>query len=262
MDESTSSIRNAANAIDEARRDRRQIPRISESWDIRTEADAYRVARVNVDRALANGRKIIGRKIGLTSHAVQRQLGVSQPDYGVLFDSMEMLDGASIDMNTLVQPKAEAEVALVAGRDLDFESLSWGRFLSGIEYALPAIEIVDSVIENWRITLADTIADNASCGCYVLGIEPRKISDISLVHCGMTFTKNEELAATGTGAACLDSPLLSALWLARRMAEIGDPIRAGEVILTGALGPMVPLATGDRIEVSIGGLGTVRCSAS
>jgi 2-keto-4-pentenoate hydratase len=175
---------------------------------------------------------------------------------------MELLDGATIDMSQLVQPKAEAEVALIAGRDMDHEALSWGRFVSSIEYALPAIEIVDSAIENWRITLADTVADNASCGSYVLGLEPRRVADLSLIHSGMTFSKNGTLVATGTGAACLDSPLLSAYWLARRMAANGDPIRAGEVILTGALGPMIVLQPQDRIEVEIGGLGRVTCSAS
>jgi 2-keto-4-pentenoate hydratase len=145
---------------------------------------------------------------------------------------------------------------------MDHEALAWGQFLSGIEYALPAIEIVDSVIENWSITLEDTIADNASCGSYVLGLEPKRITDFSLIHCGMAFSKNESLVATGTGAACLDSPLLSAYWLARRMVANGDPIRAGEVILTGALGPMIVLEAGDRVEVTIGGLGSVRCRAA
>jgi 2-keto-4-pentenoate hydratase len=256
------SIQKAADALYEARRDKRQIARISDTFDIHTENDAYSVARINVARALESGQRIVGRKIGLTSRAVQQQLGVEQPDYGVLFDTMELLDGATIDMSQLVQPKAEAEVALIAGRDMDHEALSWGRFVSSIEYALPAIEIVDSAIENWRITLADTVADNASCGSYVLGLEPRRVADLSLIHSGMTFSKNGTLVATGTGAACLDSPLLSAYWLARRMAANGDPIRAGEVILTGALGPMIVLQPQDRIEVEIGGLGRVTCSAS
>lgn len=256
------SIQKAADALYEARRDQRQIARISDTFDIHTENDAYSVARINVARALESGQRIVGRKIGLTSRAVQQQLGVEQPDYGVLFDTMELLDGATIDMSQLVQPKAEAEIALIAGRDMDHEALSWGRFVSSIEYALPAIEIVDSVIENWRITLADTVADNASCGSYVLGLEPRRVTDLSLIHSGMTLSKNGTLVATGTGAACLDSPLLSAYWLARRMAANGDPIRAGEVILTGALGPMIVLQPQDRIEVEIGGLGRVTCSAS
>jgi 2-keto-4-pentenoate hydratase len=261
MGERPEAISQAASALHDARRDRRQIPRISDSFDIRSEADAYSVARINIQRRVEAGHRIVGRKIGLTSRVVQKQLGVDQPDYGFLFDTMEALDGATIDMASLVQPKAEAEIALVAGRDMDHEALAWGQFLSGIEYALPAIEIVDSVIENWSITLADTIADNASCGSYVLGLEPRRITDFSLIHCGMVFSKNESLVATGTGAACLNSPLLSAYWLARRMAANGEPIRAGEVILTGALGPMIVLEAGDRVEVTIGGLGSVRCRA-
>ncbi|MFM0265096.1 2-keto-4-pentenoate hydratase [Paraburkholderia sediminicola] len=262
MSEHLENIAGAASALFEARRERRAIARISESFGIRSEAGAYAVARTNVQRRIEAGDPIVGRKIGLTSKAVQKQLGVDQPDYGVLFRSMEALDGASIEMNSLVQPKAEAEIALVTGRDLTSAALSWGQFLRGIKFALPAIEIVDSVIENWSITLADTIADNASCGAYVLGLEPKQISEFSLTHCGMTCTKNGVLVASGAGAACLESPLLAAYWLARRMAECGDPIRAGEVILTGALGPMVVLEAGDAIEVTIGGLGSVRCRAT
>jgi 2-keto-4-pentenoate hydratase len=254
-------VREAATALYEARRERRQIARISETFGIHTEQEAYAVAGINIQRRMQEGARIVGRKIGLTSKAVQKQLGVDQPDYGILLDTMELLSGATIDMASLVQPKAEAEIALVADRDMDQEGLSWGQFLTSIAYALPAIEIVDSVIENWSITLADTIADNASCGSYVLGLEPRKITDVSLIHSGMALSRNGAVAATGSGAACLDSPLLSAYWLARKMIAGGSPIRAGEVILTGALGPMIALAAGDRIEVEIGGVGSVRCEA-
>lgn len=255
------AVSEAATALYEARRERRQIARISETFGIQFETEAYEVASMNIQRRMQEGAKIVGRKIGLTSKAVQKQLGVDQPDYGILLDTMELLSGATIDMASLVQPKAEAEIALVADRDIDREGLSWGQFLTSIAYALPAIEIVDSVIENWSITLADTIADNASCGSYVLGLEPRKITDVSLIHSGMALLRNGAVAATGSGAACLDSPLLSAYWLARKMIAGGNPIRAGEVVLTGALGPMIPLGGGDRIEVEIGCIGSVRCQA-
>ncbi|WP_213769166.1 fumarylacetoacetate hydrolase family protein [Caballeronia sp. dw_19] len=255
------AVSEAATALYEARRERRQIARISETFGIHIETEAYEVASMNIQRRMQEGAKIVGRKIGLTSKAVQKQLGVDQPDYGILLDTMELLSGATIDMASLVQPKAEAEIALVADRDIDREGLSWGQFLTSIAYALPAIEIVDSVIENWSITLADTIADNASCGSYVLGLEPRKITDVSLIHSGMALLRNGAVAATGSGAACLDSPLLSAYWLACKMIAGGNPIRAGEVVLTGALGPMIPLGGGDRIEVEIGGVGSVRCQA-
>jgi len=248
----------AAAALYEARRDRMPITRVSQRFDIATQEDAYEVAQINTRRALDGGDKITGRKIGLTSKAVQKQLGVAQPDYGVLFASMERLDNAELDASRLLQPKAEAEIALVVGRDINDESLSWSRFLLSIEYALPAIEIVDSAIENWDITLADTIADNASCGLYVLGTEPKQITSFSLIDCGMSFTKNNAIVATGSGAACLDSPLLSAYWLAKIMARNRMPISAGEVILTGALGPMVVLEKGDNIDVTISGLGRVR----
>jgi 2-keto-4-pentenoate hydratase len=252
----------AATALFEARRDKAPIPRISQRFDIASPEDAYAVAQINTRRALDAGNRITGRKIGLTSKAVQKQLGVGQPDYGVLFESMERLDNAELDASSLLQPKAEAEIALVVGRDISDEALSWGRFLLSIEYALPAIEIVDSAIENWDITLADTIADNASCGLYVLGTEPKRITSFSMIDCGMSFTKNNAIVATGSGAACLDSPLLSGYWLAKVMAKNRMPINAGEVILTGALGPMVVLEKGDHIDVTIGGLGRVRCRST
>ncbi|TCW78771.1 2-keto-4-pentenoate hydratase [Burkholderia sp. SRS-46] len=254
------NIQAAADALWQARTTRQPVARISETFDIRTTGQAYAVAEANVARAVANGATICGKKIGLTSKAVQQQLGVDQPDYGVLFADMEFLSGATIPFDRLVQPKAEGEIAFVVGRDLDEPKLSWGRFLIGLDYALPAIEIVDSVIDNWKITLVDTIADNASCGVYVLGLEPRRIGDLPLAGCGMDFRKNGETAAIGAGVACLGHPLRAAYWLARKMADVGEPLRAGDVVMSGALGPMVPVTRGDSIEVDISGLGRVSSS--
>lgn len=256
-----SSIENAARALRQARALREPIARISETHGIATAGQAYAVARRNTEHALQQGRRPSGKKIGLTSAAVQQQLGVDQPDYGVLFADMELLDGATVDMGTLIQPKAEGEIALVVGRDLDAEQLSWGRFLRGLEYALPAIEIVDSAIADWRITLVDTVADNASCGLYVLGLEPRRIGDLALAGCGMDFRRNGSTASVGSGAACLGNPLRAAYWLARTMQGLGDPLREGDVILSGALGPMFALAAGDALHLEIAGLGSVRCQA-
>jgi 2-keto-4-pentenoate hydratase len=159
----------------------------------------------------------------------------------------------------LIQPKAEAEIAFVFGRDLDNDVITWGRFLQGIEYALPAIEVVDSVIKDWKITLVDTIADNASCGLYVLGDTPRRISDVNLVECQMRCTVNGSVASEGSGAACLGNPLYAAWWLAKTLAVRRQPLRAGDVVLSGALGPMVPVFPGTRVDIDIGGLGSVSC---
>ncbi|SDJ16147.1 2-keto-4-pentenoate hydratase [Paraburkholderia steynii] len=256
------NIQAAADALWQARATRQTIARVSETFDIQTVEGAYAVAEANVARAVAAGAKICGKKIGLTSKAVQQQLGVSQPDYGVLYADMEYVSGAELPAGRLIQPKAEGEIAFVVGRDLDEAELSWGRFLIGLEYALPAIEIVDSAITDWKITLVDTVADNASCGLYVLGLEPRRIGDLVLAGCGMDFRKNSETASVGAGVACLGNPLSATYWLAKKMAELGQPLRAGDVVMSGALGPMVPVTQGDRIEVDISGLGRVTCSMS
>ncbi|MCP3725897.1 fumarylacetoacetate hydrolase family protein [Paraburkholderia sp. CNPSo 3272] len=252
-------IQNAAAALREARQTRTTIPRISEIYGIEGVDAAYAVAEVNTRDAVARGRHIVGKKIGLTSKAVQQQLGVDQPDFGVLFDDMEYLTGDGLPGNRLIQPKAEAEIAFVFGRDLDDEVVTWGRFLQGIEYALPAIEVVDSVITDWRITLVDTIADNASCGLYVLGDTPRRITEVDLVGSQMECRLNGSVVSTGSGAACLGNPLYAAWWLAKTLAARGQPLRSGDVVLSGALGPMVAVSGGAQIDVEIGGLGAVSC---
>ena len=195
----------------------------------------------------------------MTSLAVQRQLGVDQPDFGVLFDDMEYLDGDDVPMDRLLQPKIEAEVAFVVGRDLDDHAPSYSRVVSSLAYALPALEIVDSAIADWRITLEDTVADNASCGAYVLGHQPVSLGRLSLGGFGMTMTKHGDVVSTGVGAACLGHPLRAVYWLARTMARHGQGLREGDVILSGALGPMVAVASGDAIHAQIGALGSVHC---
>ena len=151
------------------------------------------------------------------------------------------------------------QVRFVVGSDLAGETPSWGEFLASIAYALPAIEIVDSAITDWKISLVDTVADNASCGLYVLGDQPVMLGALSLGEIGMQMSKNGRVVSVGTGAACLGHPLRAAFWLARTMAERGQGLRAGEVILSGALGPMVPVMAGDFVHAQIGALGTVSC---
>lgn len=250
----------AAQAIREARAQRRTIARVSETHGIAGLAQAYQVAEINTKARLAEpGRRIVGLKVGLTSKSVQQQLGVDQPDFGVLFDDMEHLDGDTIPMARLIQPKVEAEVALVVGADLAGETLSWSEFLRGLAYALPALEIVDSVIQDWKITLVDTVADNASSALYVLGNQPVDVGRLDLGVLGMQMDINGQTASVGTGAACLGHPLRAAYWLARTMAERGQSLKAGQVILSGALGPMVPLQAGDAVHAAMGALGSVSC---
>lgn len=219
--------------------------------------DAYKVQELNTARMIASGRRLVGRKIGLTSRAVQQQLGVLQPDYGMLFDDMAIAAGRDIPWMRVLQPKVEAEIALVLRDDLDSESLISCDVLSAVDYALPAIEVVGSRIENWDIGIVDTIADNASSGVFILGDEPRKLDSFDIRLCGMVMERRGEPVSEGAGIACLGSPISSALWLAKTMARVGHPLRRGDVVLTGALGPMVSVGPGDVVTARINQLGTV-----
>ncbi len=255
-------IEKAAHALFEARKNRTTIAPISETYAISSIEDAYAIASINAELHIANGHSVSGKKVGLTSESVQQQLGVNQPDFGILFSDMEYLNGAGIPANHLVQPKAEAEIAFVMRRDITAKTLSYANFIDAIDYCLPAIEIVDSVITDWNIKLADTIADNASCGLYVLGDQPIAIGSVSLADVEMTLSQNGETVSTGIGKACLGHPLRAAYWLAQIMIKQNTPLKAGEVILSGALGPMVSITAGDTLSVSLSGLGQVSCHLS
>ncbi|MGA0565182.1 fumarylacetoacetate hydrolase family protein [Ancylobacter sp. VNQ12] len=223
---------------------------------------AYQVQEFNTKRAMEAGRRLVGRKIGLTSLAVQKQLGVDQPDYGMLFADMFRSDGEEISLKDVMQPKVEAEIAFVLERDIGSDQPTFADLFLAIAYAVPAVEVVGSRIANWDIKISDTIADNASSGLYVLGSMPRRLDagGFDLRNCDMTMEKAGLKVSTGTGAACLGSPLNAALWLARIMARTGRPLRAGDTVLSGALGPMVPVTPGDVFDVCINGIGSVRAS--
>lgn len=218
---------------------------------------AYAVQRHNIDRAQAEGGRLIGRKIGLTSPAVQQQLGVDQPDYGALFDHLTTRSGEPVPVGGLLQPRAEAEVVLILGADLDVEDPTVEQVVAATDHLLAAVEVVDSRVAGWDITLVDTVADNASCGRLVLGTEAVAPDALDLVALEMVMTLNGEERSSGTGAACLGSPWIAARWLASTMARLGTPLRAGDVVLTGALGPMAPVVAGDEVVARLPGLGTV-----
>ncbi|GAA2210252.1 2-keto-4-pentenoate hydratase [Nonomuraea monospora] len=219
---------------------------------------AYAVQSLLTERWLSEGRRLTGRKIGLTSKAVQRQLGVGSPDFGALFADMAVPDGEEIPAGLVLQPRAEAEVALVLDRDLPHERHTVADVIGATAFALPAVEVVGSRIRDWDITLADTVADNASAGVYVLGTRPVSLRDVDLRLAGMVVERRGEQVSTGVGTACLGHPLHAAVWLADTLAALGRPLRAGDTVLTGALGPVVPVRPGDVLEARIDGLGDVR----
>jgi 2-keto-4-pentenoate hydratase len=215
-----------------------------------------------VQARIAGGASVVGRKIGATSKAVQDQLGVDQPDFGYLLSDMDVSYGASgdpISMRTLVQPRVEAEVAFRLGDDLDLpeDEITAQRVRAAVDVALPALEIVDSRIADWAITFTDTVADNASSGLFVVGNDAKPLTEIEPVDVEMSLSINGEVRSSGNGAACLGDPLEALRWLAVQAARFGDPLRAGHLILSGALGPFVPFAPGDRVKASISGFDTL-----
>ncbi|GIH09286.1 2-keto-4-pentenoate hydratase [Rhizocola hellebori] len=223
---------------------------------------AYAVQKEMTEHWLAQGRRLVGAKIGLTNPAVQGVFGVYQPDFGVLFADMAVPDGDTVDLARLIQPKVEAEIAFVLGEDLPNKESTSVDVMSAVDYLLPAIEIVDSRITDWDISIVDTVADNASSGLYVLGTSPVALKEVDLRLCGMVLEHAGEPVSVGAGAACLGNPLNAVTWLARTLARMGSPLRAGDVVLSGALGPMVTVTPGAVYEARIAGLGSVRVGFS
>lgn len=219
-------------------------------------AEAYLVQQRMVTKRLQAGERVVGKKIGVTSAAVMNTLGVYQPDFGYMLDGMLVAPGESIAMSTLIQPKAEGEIAFILKRGLMGPGVSNADVLAATECVMPCFEVVDSRISDWKIKIQDTVADNASCGVFVLGdnaVNPRRVD---LSTCGMVLEKNGAIVATGAGAAALGSPVNAVAWLANTMGRLGIPLEAGEVILSGALAAMFPANVGDSFRVSIGGIGS------
>ena len=208
---------------------------------------AYAVQQANTDHYLKQGRRLVGRKIGLTSKSVQKQLGVDSPDFGMLFADMALYDGEEVALGKRAAAQGRGGNRVRARtRSHATPGSTLADVISAIAYALPAVEIVGSRIENWNIKLLDTIADNASSGLFVLGTQPRKLDALDLRLCGMAMERRGEPVSFGAGAACLGNPLNAALWLARTMVDVGSPLKAGDIIMSGALGPMVGGRAGRR----------------
>ncbi|WP_306606985.1 2-oxopent-4-enoate hydratase [Azonexus sp.] len=229
-------------------------PLTSRGFDISIE-DAYHIQQQMLSRRLEKGERVIGKKIGVTSKPVMNLLGVHQPDFGYLLDGMVYNEGESIAMDTLIQPKAEGEIAFLLKKDLQGPGVTAADVLAATEGVMACFEIVDSRITDWKIKIQDTVADNASCGVFVLGDQLVDIANVDLGLCGMVLEKNGEIVVTGAGAATMGHPVNAMVWLANTLGNLGIALKAGDIVLSGAMGAMVPVVKGDNLRMTIGGIG-------
>jgi len=251
------TIRDHGDALYEALRARHTVPPLTSQTPDITIEDAYHISQRLLQRRLEAGETLIGKKIGVTSEAVQSMLNVHQPDFGFLTDRMMCDHGEEMPISrTLIQPRAEGEIAFILKKDLNGPGITAADVIAATECVRPCFEVVDSRIEDWKIRIQDTIADNASCGLFVMGDDAVSPRMVDLATCGMVVYKNGELLSTGAGAAALNSPVNCVVWLANTLGEFGIKLNAGEVILSGSLVPLEPVVAGAEMYVDIGGIGS------
>ncbi|MDO9029569.1 MAG: 2-oxopent-4-enoate hydratase [Hydrogenophaga sp.] len=251
-------IQGCGDELFDAWRERRVISPLLERFPDITTTDAYAISLRMVARRVQAGEAIVGKKIGVTSKPVQDMLGVYEPDFGQLTSGMVCTEADGVDLNQMIQPKAEAELAFVLERDLIGPGITATDVIRATAYVSPCFEIVDSRIKDWKIKIQDTVADNASCGVFLLGDakgDPRKL-DLQLA--GMALQRNGALHSTSVGAAVQGSPINAVVWLANTLGRLGLPFRAGEIILSGSQSPLLPVTDGDDLVCTIGGFGTCR----
>jgi 2-oxopent-4-enoate/cis-2-oxohex-4-enoate hydratase len=239
-----------------ALRERRTVAPLTEREPGITIEDGYHISRRLLERRVADGETVIGKKIGVTSKAVQRMLDVHQPDFGWLTDKMRYPNGGEMPVGKLlIQPRAEGEIAFLLKKDLVGPGVTPADVVAATECVMPCFEVVDSRIRDWKIRIQDTVSDNASSGLFVVGDDRVDPKSVDLETCGMVVEKNGEIISTGAGAAALGSPLTCVAWLANTLGGFGIPLQAGEVILSGSLVPLEPVVPGDRMSLRIGGIG-------
>lgn len=230
-------------------------PLLAREPDITVE-DAYQIQSRMVARRLEAGERIVGKKIGVTSKAIQDLIGVNQPDFGQLTSRMAYREGEEVPLHGLIQPRAEAEIAFVLKRDLKGPGITATDVIRATDYVVPCFEIVDSRITDWKIKIQDTVADNASCGVYLLGDKKTSPTKLDLNLAGMVLERNGELFSTAAGAAVQGGPVNAVVWLANTLGRLGIPFLAGEVILSGSQSTLVPAVPGEHLRCTVGGLGT------
>ncbi len=249
-------IQQHGDALYEALITRKAITPLTDRESDITIEDAYRIQQRMIERRLAKGETVIGKKIGVTSKAVQQMLKVYQPDFGLLLSGMVYAESLPIPVSSMIAPRAEAEVAFILKRDLNGPGVTAADVLRATDYVLPCFEIVDSRIQDWKIKIQDTVADNASCGVFVLGGQARSLRGLDLAVAGMVVEKNGEVVSTSAGAAVQGSPVNAVAWLANTLGALGIPLKAGEVILSGSQSPLMNVVAGDSFLCSVGGLGS------
>lgn len=246
-----------SDALDKATSLSRPIAPITSAYNDFSIGDAYEIQLEQVRRRLATGAKIKGHKIGLTSQAMQAQLGVDQPDFGHLFDNMFYSEHEAVPVGRFLQPRIEPEIAFVIGVDLCGPGVTMVEAARAVEYIVPALEIIDSRIRDWQITILDTIADNASSGGVVLGGSYRRLEEFDLSLIGCNLSRNGQVVATGAGGAVLGNPLAALVWLANVLGTKGIGIKAGEVILAGSLTASIPVLPGETVMADFSHIGSV-----
>jgi 2-oxopent-4-enoate hydratase len=251
------SLEDLAAQLHNAELTRCTIPPLSEQVPGLSVADSYRIQQLNVARRLRDGGVIVGHKVGLTSVAMQEQLGVDEPDYGVLFADMLVDDGRPIPVSGLIQPRVEAEVAFIMARELRGPGVTEADALEAIVGALPVIEVIDSRISAWKIGLTDTIADNASCAKVVRGEVVTPIAGLDLRTIGMILTVDGEVVSTAAGAAVLGNPIRGVVWLANKLAEFGVSLQPGDLVLAGALHASIPVTEGMSVHAEFANIGGI-----
>jgi 2-keto-4-pentenoate hydratase len=246
-----------ADSLLEAERSKQAVPPLTQQYTELNVTDAYNVQLEVLKRKLSEGRTVIGKKVGLTSVAMQKMLGVDEPDYGHLLDDMRVENGAKVKVSDLLSPKIEAEIGFVLGEDLKGPNVTFLDVLMATKYVVPTLEIIDSRIADWKIGLVDTVADNGSSAMVVVGDETAQIHGIDLRSVGMILSKNGEMVATGSGAAALGHPAHAIAWLANKLHEFGITLKAGELILPGALSAAIAVEKGDTVTAQFGSVGSV-----
>jgi 2-keto-4-pentenoate hydratase len=256
------SVDKAAGTLLGAYASRTPVPPLTASDPGLSVGDAYAIQLAQVAEWTSGGARVKGHKVGLTSAAMQRQLGVDQPDFGHLLDTMFLPEGTPADAGRFLQPKAEPEIAFVLGRPLSGPGVTVADAIAAVDFVLPALEIIDSRIADWKITLPDTIADNASSGGVVLGTRPGRAEALDLALTGCLLHRNGRIIDTGAGGAVLGSPVNALVWLANVLGERGVTLQAGHVVLPGSVCAAIPFAAGDTVSATFDRIGSVTITFS